>query len=154
LDGNPFVLNDLVVDPFPCPMMPTTRGGSPGAETMAVVTALGYSSQLVRERIRGCHLLVLEANHDDSMVKAGPYPWPLKQRIGGKSGHLSNLQSSQLLQDVLHDELEHVVLAHLSEINNHPDLARHTVQESLGSRGTRLGVASQREVSTWFLLAD
>jgi phosphoribosyl 1,2-cyclic phosphodiesterase len=88
------------------------------------------------------------------MLKAGPYPWPLKQRIGGKSGHLSNLQSSQLLQDVLHDELEHVILAHLSETNNHPDLARLTAQEILGFRGTRLGVASQREVSPWFLLAD
>ena len=121
---------------------------------MAVVTDLGYSSQLVRERLRGCHLLVLEANHDDAMLKAGPYPWPLKQRIGGKSGHLSNLQSSQLLRDVLHDELEQVVLAHLSEINNHPDLARQTVQEILGSRGTQLGVAAQREVSTWFLLPD
>jgi hypothetical protein len=58
------------------------------------------------------------------------------------------------LADVLHDELEHVVLAHLSEINNHPDLARLTAQEILGSRGTRLGVAAQREVSAWFLLAD
>ena len=72
----------------------------------------------------------------------------------GKSGHLSNLQSSQLLQDVVHDELEHVVLAHLSEINNHPDLARLTEPGDLGSRGTQLGVASQREVSRWFLLAD
>jgi phosphoribosyl 1,2-cyclic phosphodiesterase len=122
--------------------------------SMAIVTDLGYPSQLVRERIRGCHLLVLEANHDEAMLKAGPYPWPLKQRIGGKAGHLSNLQSSQLLRDVLHDELEHVVLAHLSEINNHPELARLTAQEVLGCRCTRLGVASQREVSTWLLLID
>jgi phosphoribosyl 1,2-cyclic phosphodiesterase len=78
----------------------------------------------------------------------------LKQRIGGKSGHLSNLQSSQLLRDVLHDELEYVILAHLSEINNLPDLARLTAQESLGSRGTQLSIASQREVSAWFHLAD
>jgi phosphoribosyl 1,2-cyclic phosphodiesterase len=155
--GNPFVLKDLVVDPFSLPHDaddPVAFRLTWRRRSMAVVTDLGYSSQLVRERIRGCHLLVLEANHDDAMLKAGPYPWPLKQRIGGKSGHLSNLQSSQLLRDVVHDELEHVVLAHLSEINNHPDLARQTVQESLGSRGTRLGVASQREVSTWFLLAD
>jgi phosphoribosyl 1,2-cyclic phosphodiesterase len=121
---------------------------------MAVVTDLGYSSQLVRERLRGCHLLVLEANHDAAMLKAGPYPWPLKQRIAGKSGHLSNLQSSQLLCDVLHDELEHVVLAHLSEINNHPDLARQMAQAILGSRGTQLGIASQREVSAWVYLPD
>jgi len=155
--GNQFVLKDLMVEPFSLPHDandPVAFRLTWRRRSMAVVTDLGYSSQLVRERLRGCHLLILEANHDDAMLKAGPYPWPLKQRIGGKSGHLSNLQSSQLLRDVLHDELEHVVLAHLSEINNHPDLARQTVQEILGCRGTQLGVASQREVSTWFLLPD
>jgi phosphoribosyl 1,2-cyclic phosphodiesterase len=155
--GAPFVLKDLVVNPFSLPHDaddPVAFRLTWRRRSMAIVTDLGYASQLVRERITGCHLLVLEANHDDAMLKAGPYPWPLKQRIGGKSGHLSNLQSSQLLQDVLHDELEHVVLAHLSEINNHPDLARLTTQEILGSRGTHLGVAAQREVSRWFLLAD
>jgi phosphoribosyl 1,2-cyclic phosphodiesterase len=151
------VLKDLMVEPFSLPHDaddPVAFRLTWRRRSMAIVTDLGYSSQLVRERIRGCHLLVLEANHDDIMLKVGPYPWPLKQRIGGKSGHLSNLQSSQLLRDVLHDELEYVVLAHLSEINNHPDLARRTVQEILGSRATQLGVASQREVSTWFLLPD
>jgi phosphoribosyl 1,2-cyclic phosphodiesterase len=155
--GKPFALKDLTVEPFSLPHDaddPVAFRLTWRRRSMAIVTDLGYSSQLVRERIRGCHLLVLEANHDDTMLKVGPYPWPLKQRIGGKSGHLSNLQSSQLLRDVLHDELEYVVLAHLSEINNHPDLARHTVQEILGSRATQLGVASQREISTWFLLPD
>jgi phosphoribosyl 1,2-cyclic phosphodiesterase len=155
--GMPFVMKDLVVDPFSLPHDaddPVAFRISWRRRTMAVVTDLGYASQLVRERIRGCHLLVLEANHDDAMLKAGPYPWPLKQRIGGKSGHLSNLQSGQLLRDVLHDELEHVVLAHLSEINNRPDLARLTAQEILGSRGTQLCVASQHEVSMWLPLTD
>jgi phosphoribosyl 1,2-cyclic phosphodiesterase len=157
LTGNQFVLKDLLIEPFSLPHDaddPVAFRLTWRRRSVAVVTDLGYSSQLVRERLRGCHLLVLEANHDDAMLKAGPYPWPLKQRIGGKSGHLSNLQSGQLLRDVLHDELEHVVLAHLSEINNHPDLARQTVQEILGSRATQLGVASQGEVSTWFLLPD
>jgi phosphoribosyl 1,2-cyclic phosphodiesterase len=155
--GIAFALKDLVVDPFSLPHDaddPVAFRLSWRRRAMAIVTDLGYPSQLVRERIRGCHLLVLEANHDDAMLKAGPYPWPLKQRIGGKSGHLSNLQSSQLLRDVLHDELEHVILAHLSEINNLPDLARLTAQEILGSRRTRLCIASQREVSAWFHLAD
>jgi phosphoribosyl 1,2-cyclic phosphodiesterase len=155
--GAPFVIKDLVIDPFSLPHDaddPVAFRLTWRRRSMAIVTDLGYPSQLVRERIRGCHLLVLEANHDDAMLKAGPYPWPLKQRIGGKSGHLSNLQSSQLLRDVLHDELEHVVLAHLSEINNHPELARLTAQEVLGARGTGLGVASQREVSAWLLLID
>jgi phosphoribosyl 1,2-cyclic phosphodiesterase len=155
--GTPFALKDLTVDPFSLPHDaddPVAFRLTWRRRSMAVVTDLGYSSQLVRERIKGCHLLVLEANHDDAMLKAGPYPWPLKQRIGGKSGHLSNLQTSQLLRDVWHDELEYVVLAHLSEINNHPDLAQRAVQEIMGSRRTQLSVASQREVSTWFFLAD
>jgi phosphoribosyl 1,2-cyclic phosphodiesterase len=155
--GQSFALKDLVVDPFSLPHDaddPVAFRLTWRRRSMAIVTDLGYSSQLVRERIKGCHLLVLEANHDDAMLKAGPYPWPLKQRIGGKSGHLSNLQSSQLLRDVVHDELEYVVLAHLSEINNHPDLARQTAQELMSARATQLSVASQREVSTWFLLAD
>jgi phosphoribosyl 1,2-cyclic phosphodiesterase len=155
--GTQFALKDLVVEPFSLPHDaddPVAFRLTWRRRSVAVVTDLGYSSQLVRERLRGCHLLVLEANHDAAMLKAGPYPWPLKQRIAGKSGHLSNLQSSQLLCDVLHDELEHVVLAHLSEINNHPDLARQTAQAILGSRGTQLGVASQREVSAWVHLPD
>jgi phosphoribosyl 1,2-cyclic phosphodiesterase len=155
--GVPFQLKDLAIDPFSLPHDaddPVAFRLTWRRRSLAVVTDLGYPSQLVRERIRRCHLLVLEANHDDTMLKAGPYPWPLKQRIGGKSGHLSNLQSSQLLGDILHDELEYVVLAHLSETNNTPDLARLTAQEILGTRGTILDVAAQREVSMWFRLAD
>jgi phosphoribosyl 1,2-cyclic phosphodiesterase len=155
--GEPFSMKDVLIDPFSLPHDaddPVAFRLSWRRRTMAIVTDLGYPSQLVRERLKGCHLLVLEANHDDAMLRAGPYPWPLKQRIGGKSGHLSNLQSSQLLHDVLHDELEHVVLAHLSEINNMPDLARLTAQEVLGSRRTCLSIASQRAVSEWVLLPD
>jgi phosphoribosyl 1,2-cyclic phosphodiesterase len=155
--GTPFLLRDLAIEPFPLPHDaddPVAFRLSWHRRTIAIVTDLGYPTQLVRERIKGCHLLVLEANHDEAMLRAGPYPWPLKQRIGGKSGHLSNLQSSQLLRDVLHDELEHVILAHLSETNNLPDLARLTAQEVLGSRGIQLSIASQRDASKWFLLPD
>ena len=155
--GRPFLLKDLSIDPFSLPHDandPVAFRVSWRRRIMAIVTDLGYPSQLVREHIKGCHLVVLEANHDDAMLKAGPYPWPLKQRIGGKAGHLSNLQSSELLRDVLHDELEHVVLAHLSETNNLPDLARLTAQEVLGVCSTRLSIASQRDISDWFLLMD
>jgi phosphoribosyl 1,2-cyclic phosphodiesterase len=155
--GTPFVLKDLSIDPFSLPHDaedPVAFRLAWRRRRMAIVTDLGYASQLVRERIRDCHLLILEANHDDSMLKVGPYPWPLKQRIGGKAGHLSNQQSSELLHDVLHDELEYVILAHLSETNNFPDLARLTIAEVLGARRTRLRIASQREVSEWFVLPD
>ena len=155
--GSPFALNDLLIEPFSLPHDaddPVAFRITWRRRVMAVVTDLGYPSQLVRERIRGCHVLVLEANHDDAMLKAGPYPWPLKQRIGGKSGHLSNLQAGQLLREVMHDELEYVILAHLSETNNLPDLARLTAEEVVGARGIRLSIASQRLVSEWFRLPD
>jgi phosphoribosyl 1,2-cyclic phosphodiesterase len=155
--GTPFSLKDLRIDPFSLPHDaddPVAFRLSWRRRSMAIVTDLGYPSQLVRERIRGCHLLILEANHDDAMLKVGPYPWPLKQRIGGKAGHLSNEQSGELLRDVLHDELAHVILAHLSETNNVPDLARLTIAEVLGARQTQLSLASQRHVSEWFVLPD
>ena len=154
--GAPFVLKDLVVDPFSLPHDaddPVAFRNTWRRRSMAIVTDLGYASQLVRERIKGCHLLVLEANHDDAMLKAGPYPWPLKQRIG-ENRAICRIFNRASCCRTLCNELEHVVLAHLSEINNHPDLARLTVPGDLGSRGTQLGVASQREVSRWFLLAD
>jgi phosphoribosyl 1,2-cyclic phosphodiesterase len=149
-------VKDLLVEPFSLPHDaedPVAFRLSWGRRVLAVVTDLGYPSQLVRERLKGCHLLIVEANHDEAMLRAGPYPWPLKQRISGRSGHLSNTQSSELLRAVLHDELEQVVLAHLSETNNIPDLARLTMQEVLGSRTTRLSVAAQATNSPWFVLA-
>ena len=155
--GTPFLLKDLMIDPFSLPHDandPVAFRVAWRRRNIAIVTDLGYPSQLVREHMKGCHLVMLEANHDDAMLKAGPYPWPLKQRIGGKAGHLSNLQSGELLREVLHDELEHVVLAHLSETNNLPDLARLTAREVLGLDRICLSVASQREVSEWILLAD
>jgi phosphoribosyl 1,2-cyclic phosphodiesterase len=155
--GTSFVIKDLVVTPFSLPHDaedPVAFRFSWQERVMAIVTDLGYPSQLVRERLKGCHLLILEANHDESMLKAGPYPWALKQRIGGKAGHLSNQQSGQLLRDVVHGELEQVVLAHLSEVNNLPTLARTAAMEVLEGRQTRLSVALQREVSPWFVLPD
>ncbi|MBI5656807.1 MAG: MBL fold metallo-hydrolase, partial [Geobacter sp.] len=72
-------------------------------------------------KLKGCRALVLEANHDEEMLLNGPYPWHLKQRIKSRHGHLSNNESMELLGDILHAELEGVFLAHLSEVNNHPE---------------------------------
>ena len=93
--------------------------------------------------MKGCHALVLEANHDDTMLINGPYPWPLKQRIRSRMGHLSNADSSTLLNDILHDSLQHVILAHLSETNNTPEEALRSVAPALSGSGTRLHVAQQ-----------
>jgi phosphoribosyl 1,2-cyclic phosphodiesterase len=88
-------------------------------------TDLGHPIALMDQHLAGCRLLVLEFNHDPEMLVNGPYPWPVKQWIKGQGGHLSNEQAAKLLEDILrHDtRLEALVLAHLSETNNTPELA-------------------------------
>ena len=80
------------------------------------------------EKLQNVDVLLLEANHDVRMLQAGAYPYPLKQRILGDKGHLSNERSGQLLGKVLHDHLKHIVLGHLSKENNYAELAYETVR--------------------------
>jgi phosphoribosyl 1,2-cyclic phosphodiesterase len=110
-----------------------------------VVTDLGHPTALVAEYCRDLDLLVLESNHDVEMLRNGGYPAPLKARILSRVGHLSNESSSDLLDRVWSPRLKHTVLAHLSEQNNNPDLARFLASEAIRGRGTTLHVASQRE---------
>lgn len=104
------------------------------AGKVGLVTDLGIATRLVVDRLQGCRALVLEANHDEVMLRDGPYPWPLKQRIRSNHGHLSNTAAAQLLDDLLWDGLEAVFLAHLSETNNVPQLARDCCQAVLERR--------------------
>ena len=88
-------------------------------------------------------MLILESNHDADMLANGPYPWPLKQRIKSRTGHLSNADTRNLLQQLQHDKLEHVILAHLSETNNTPQKAYEEVAKALKRYNTQLTVAEQ-----------
>ena len=138
--GKAFKLADLEVRPFSTPH--TSQGGRRTqqregvADPVAYVffhegvkagyaTDLGHPIALMNQHLAGCRLLVLEFNHDPAMLVNGPYPWPVKQWIKGQGGHLSNEQAAKLLEDILrHDtKLEALVLAHLSETNNTPELA-------------------------------
>jgi len=110
---------------------------------IGLATDLGIATSLVREHLASCRLLILEANHDPAMLENGPYPWPLKQRIKSRMGHLSNEDSKALLQELRHDGLEHVILAHLSEVNNLPDRALSVVGQALAQSTVVLSVASQ-----------
>jgi phosphoribosyl 1,2-cyclic phosphodiesterase len=85
-------------------------------------------------RLKGCHGLVVEANHDLDSLLAGPYPWFLKQRIRSAHGHLSNEDACNLLEAVHHEGLRSVIFAHLSEINNHPDLVLESCRKLRQSR--------------------
>ncbi|MEW6219205.1 MAG: MBL fold metallo-hydrolase [Thermodesulfobacteriota bacterium] len=112
---------------------------------LGVCTDSGTVTRLMRHRLAGCHGLVLESNHEPELLRTGPYPPRLKQRVAGQEGHLSNQEAAGLLADLLHDRLSHVVLAHLSEINNRPDHALAAAEQSLAAAPwrPRLAVASQ-----------
>ncbi len=96
-------------------------------------TDLGLSTRLVADCLERSRILVLESNHDEQMLLDGPYPWPLKQRIQGRHGHLSNRAAADLLQQLAWDGLEAVFLAHLSEENNHPELAHKEIRHCLAA---------------------
>jgi len=121
---------------------------------IGIATDLGVATTMVKERLKNCHLLILEANHDPEMLINGPYPWPLKQRIQSRVGHLSNGDSRKLLHALTHDALQHVILAHLSETNNTPQKAVHAVGPALNGSRARLHVATQHVVSEMFCLTS
>ncbi len=110
---------------------------------IGIATDLGIATSMVKEHLKECALLIVEANHDPTMLMEGPYPWFLKQRIKGRSGHLSNSDSKSLLEDVRHERLRYVILAHLSETNNTPEKAVKAVESALDACNTRIDVATQ-----------
>ena len=115
---------------------------------LGVLTDLGHVSKLVREQFSACDALVLECNHDERMLADGPYPYPLKRRVGGNHGHLSNAQAAELLAGAEISALQHLVAAHLSEQNNSPFKAREALSAVLGhERG--LQVADQASGFGW-----
>lgn len=104
---------------------------------LGVVYDLGHWTPSMAERLRGLDALILEANHDEEMLQAGSYPDFLKKRVGGANGHLCNADAAALARTVMHRGLRTIVLAHLSEQNNLPDLALATVRQSLRGTGFR-----------------
>jgi len=100
----------------------------------ASVTDLGIVTRLVVEKLRGCRFLNLESNHDVEMLMNGPYPWELKQRIKSRHGHISNEESLELLHELAHGGLEALVMAHLSEVNNHPEHVVRTTRAFLSGQ--------------------
>jgi phosphoribosyl 1,2-cyclic phosphodiesterase len=116
-----------------------------GGHACAVVTDLGHPTALVADHLQDLDLLVLEANHDVDMLREGTYPPQLKARILSRVGHLSNAAMAELLSRVCAPRLKQLVLAHLSESNNHPDLARFAAEEVLRGTSVALHLAHQRE---------
>lgn len=139
--GEPFMIGDLKVSPFNIPhdaVDPLAFIFETEGLKIGHVTDLGYVTELVSQRLKGSDVIVLESNHDLEMLRSGPYPWFLKQRIMGKHGHLSNEVAGMFFEESFDGQARYVVLAHLSENNNHPDIARMVSGMALEKRNFNL----------------
>lgn len=137
--GQHFTIGDIDVHAFQIPHDAADPIGftfrTKGTK-MALVTDLGYMPELVKVHLRDADCLLLESNHDLDMLKVGPYPWVVKQRVLSRTGHLSNHAVSEYLSDPegFDARARYLVLAHLSQENNNPDLARLSAEEALNRR--------------------
>jgi phosphoribosyl 1,2-cyclic phosphodiesterase len=133
-------LGSVRVDSFPVPHDAARPVGfvlHGDGVRVGFATDLGHATTLVRERLAGCEALVIESNHDEAMLRDGPYPWHLKQRVSGRMGHLSNHETAALLRGTVDGSCRAVVLAHLSERNNTHALARRTAAMALQAAGAK-----------------
>jgi phosphoribosyl 1,2-cyclic phosphodiesterase len=147
--GEPIQMGDFLVRPFPVPHDASENVGyeiQVEGITFVVITDVGSITEDIRESISHANYLVIEANHDEEMLLSGPYPEYLKKRILSPTGHLSNKDCGEVLANNMTEDLKHVWLCHLSEENNHPELARKTVEAILRSYGIIPGKDMELEV--------
>ncbi|GAX89097.1 MBL fold metallo-hydrolase [Effusibacillus lacus] len=129
--GDKLEFDDLLIEPFPLSHDAREPVGFVfyhGSNKLTLATDLGYMSSRVKETIADSDAYILESNHDINMLRVGPYPWYLKKRILSDKGHLSNEAAGEALIDIMSGYTQDVLLAHLSQENNYPDLAEMTVQ--------------------------
>lgn len=157
--GNAFetTVKDLNVKAFPTPHDSRAAVGyrlsfkEDGQEiSLAVSTDTGHVTDIMRENLSGCYAVVIESNHDEEMLENGPYPYDLKRRIASARGHLSNADCAALAAKLYEDGTKHIMLAHLSEENNLPELAYNEVFAAIADPSFDLKVARQDE-SVWLI---
>ncbi len=140
--GRQFSIGDIEITPFTIPHDAADPCGfvfaSEGVR-MAVATDLGYMPPNVKAALKRIDVLLLESNHDLEMLKDGPYPWSVKQRVLSRVGHLSNLATAEFLERDYDGSASHIVLGHLSESNNQPELALLSAEQALSNHATLLG---------------
>lgn len=153
--GEPRELAGFVIEPFLIPHDASEPVGlileDPCGRRVGLVADLGCRTSLAWGRLRDVDVLILETNHDLDMLRNGPYPWSLKQRVAGRHGHLSNREAAEGLPELVGDRLRWVVLYHLSRTNNLPALAAAAVGETLDREGcsARLAVTEQDHPTPW-----
>src|SRR5579863_2654039 len=150
--GHSFHIGDIAVTPFTIPHVAVDPVGftfrADGIK-VGICTDLGYMPPSVRHHLRGCDVLMIESNHDLEQLRNGPYPWSVKQRVMSRVGHLSNDALADFLTSDYDGQAEFLILAHLSEQNNHPEIARMTAERALGNQRSllhnQLMLAAQHE---------
>jgi phosphoribosyl 1,2-cyclic phosphodiesterase len=142
--GQRFCIGEIDIEPFtiphdaadPCGFVFHARSES---LRMAIATDLGYIPPNVKQALREVDVLLLESNHDLEMLKDGPYPWSVKQRVLSRVGHLSNTAAAEFLERDYDGGAHTIVLGHLSEQNNLPELARLAAEQAIAGRMSLLG---------------
>ena len=153
---SPFDIKDIQVQPYPVPhdaREPIQCTFSDGNHKLGVLTDVGRTTPHIEAMLNSCHALVLECNHDVSMLQSGPYSWALKQRVGGDLGHLENSESAKLLSRLDNSKLQHIVAAHLSVKNNTPALAKLALAKVLACEESWIGIADQAVGFDWRMIS-
>lgn len=148
----PFAIGDIEITPYPVPhdaAEPVQFVFGDGARRLGVLTDAGSSTPHIEAVLGGCDALVLECNHDSDMLMNGDYPWSLKQRVGGRFGHLNNRDAAAILSRLDRSRLQHLVAAHLSRSNNTAALAVAELSGVPGWEAGRVTVATQQEGFGW-----
>jgi phosphoribosyl 1,2-cyclic phosphodiesterase len=148
--GEQFTLDDLQVHPFAISHDTVDPVGfviSDGTHSFGYCTDTGKITTLIEHHLKGCDALVLESNHDPKMLREGPYPLYLQQRVRSNKGHLANEDAGRFLHKIASSGLRHVILAHLSETNNLPELALQCAKKSLDGCANRIGIISAAQSS-------
>lgn len=147
--GESIAMGDFMVTPFFVPHDSSDNVGymiEADGVSFCIITDAGRITDEMAQYITRANYLVIEANHDREMLMAGPYPAHLKERISSGTGHLNNNDCGEAIAQNMSEELRHVWLCHLSEENNHPELARKTVEATLRSYGVIAGKDIQLDV--------
>ena len=143
IPGQTFYVGDAEITPFAVPhdaAEPVAFSIRSGGIRVTQLTDVGHMPETVADNLKGSNLLILESNHDLEMLRVGPYPWTLKQRLMGRFGHLSNTGVAQFIREQFDGTASHLMLAHLSERNNHPAVARQESLKALRDRGYKTTV--------------
>jgi phosphoribosyl 1,2-cyclic phosphodiesterase len=159
--GAEFKICDITVQTFPVPhdaVDPVGFAFYAGSTGLGFITDLGYATKMIVERLRQVHTLVIETNHDEKLLQNDTHrPWPVKQRIQSRHGHLSNTAAASVIEELVRGEIDRVVLGHLSRDCNTPELALRTVRAALSKSGKtciELFCATQSEISPRFRIGE